>query len=120
MSLDPSHLSARAEPLRRDGLVGEDFRDTDAADEWRAAMRRTCRAADLRIRTFVVPARGGKDGEAGVTAYVHHIDHVVTAAELRAAAEAMGDLVSGGLQVPFAKRLRKARRETMRVVPADE
>ena len=77
-------------------------------------------AADLRIRTFVVPARDGKDGEAGVTAYVHHIDHVVTAAELRAAAEAMGDLVSGGLQVPFAERLRKARRETMRVVPTDE
>ena len=102
----------------RAGLRG--LQDTAAANEWRAAMRRTCRAADLRIRTFVVPARGGKDGEAGVTAYVHHIDHVVTAAELRAAAEAMGDLVSGGLQVPFAKRLRKARRETMRVVPADE
>jgi hypothetical protein len=120
MSLDPSHLSACVESLRRDGLVSEDFKDTAAANEWRAAIRRTCRAADLRIRTFVVPARGGKDGEAGVTAYVHHIDHVVTAAELRAAAEAMGDLVSGGLQVPFAKRLRKARREKMRVVPADE
>jgi hypothetical protein len=120
MSLDPSHLSACVESLRRDGLVSEDFRGTAAANEWRAAMRRTCRTTDLRIRTFAVPARGGKDGEAGVTAYVHHIDQVVTAAELRAAAEAMGDLVSGGPQVPFAGRLRKARRETMRVVPADE
>jgi hypothetical protein len=68
----------------------------------------------------MVSAGADMDGEAGVTAYVHHIDHVVTAAELRAAAEAMGDLVSGGPQVAFAERLRKARRETMRVIPADE
>jgi hypothetical protein len=115
MSTDPSHLTAYVEVLRRDGLVSERFRDTEAADEWRTAMRRVCRAGHLRVRTFLVPKGGG-----GVIAYVHHIDHVVTAAELSAAAQAMGDLVSGGPQVPFAERLRKARRETMRVVPAGE
>jgi hypothetical protein len=83
-------------------------------------MRRTCRARHLRIRTFLVPTADGNDDEAGVTAYVHHIDHVVTGAELRAAAEAMGDLVSGRPSVPFAERVHRAQRKMMRVVPAEE
>jgi hypothetical protein len=112
MSTDPSHLTAYVEVLRRDGLVSERFRDTEAADEWRTAMRRVCRAGHLRVRTFLVPKGGG-----GVIAYVHHIDHVVTDAERVAAAEAMGDLLSGRPPVPFAKRVRKAQRQVMRVIP---
>jgi hypothetical protein len=117
MSVDPSRLSVCVESLRHDGLISERFKDTEAADEWRAAMRRACRARHLRIRTFLVPTGPGKDDEAGVTAYVHHIDHVVTDAERRAVAEAMGDLVSGRPPVPFTERVRKAKREMMRVIP---
>jgi hypothetical protein len=120
MSADPSHLAPYVDALRRDGLVSERFRDAEVADEWRAAMRRACRGRNLRIRTFLVPTKRGDNQEAGVSAYVHHVDHVVTGAELAAAAEAMGDLISGRPPVPFTERVRKAQRETMRVVPTSE
>jgi hypothetical protein len=120
MGADPSHLTAYVEALRRDGLVSERFRDAEGADEWRTAMRRACRARQLRIRTFLVPMKRGEDQEAGVTAYVHHIDHVVTGAEQAAAAEAMKDLLSARPSVPFVERVRKAQRQMMRVIPTGE
>jgi hypothetical protein len=55
-----------------------------------------------------------------VIAYVHHIDHVVTDAEHRVVAEAMGDLITGRPAVSFAERVHAAQRKMMRVVPTDE
>src|SRR5262249_49785075 len=105
--------------LRRDGLISKQFDSADAADEWRTAMRRACRAEHLRVRTFLGPVVHGEDGSAKLVVYVHHRDHVVTDAEQRAAAEAMGDFVAGRPAVPFSQRVHAARRKTMRVVNGD-
>jgi hypothetical protein len=120
MSVDPSYLNTCVESLRRDGLISEHCSDTKVANEWRAAVRRACRAKHLRVRTFLVLARCDEDVETGVIAYAHHIDHVVTDAERRAVAEAVGDFLARRSTVPFAKRVHMAQRKMMRVATADK
>jgi hypothetical protein len=81
---------------------------------------RRIEAKHLRVRTFLVVARCDEDVETGVIAYAHHIDHVVTDAERRAVAEAVGDFLAGRSTVPFAKRVHMAQRKMMRVAIADK
>ena len=73
------------ESLRQTGLISEQFDSAEAADEWRAAMRRACRAEHVRFRTFTAH-RHADDGTLGVVAFVQDRDHVVEDAMLRAAA----------------------------------
>jgi len=63
-------MRRRTEELRRDGSVVVRLPGGRETQEWRAAMRRACRAAGLRVRTGV-----SDDGE---VAWAYHVDHVVT------------------------------------------
>lgn len=56
--------------LRRDGSVVARFDSAEKAAAWRAAMRRACRIAGIRIHT-------GLANEDARTAWVSDVDHVV-------------------------------------------
>jgi hypothetical protein len=78
-------------------------------------MRRACRAAGLRIRTGLANA----DDQ---IAWAHHVDHVVTEAETRAARRAI-EAAYGDDQpkVPFHELVREEQRGMLRVVrPSDQ
>jgi len=98
------------EDLRRDGSVVVRLADVREAQEWRAEMRRACRAAGLRVRT-------GVSGE-GVAAWAYHVDHVVTPASLRAVNRAIEAAFAGEMTVSFPELIRQEQRKMLRVVPA--
>jgi hypothetical protein len=97
------------EDLRRDGSLVVRLAGVREAREWRAAMRRACRAAGLRVRT-------GVSGE-GVVAWAYHVDHVVTSASLRAADRAIEAAFAGEMTVPFPELVLQEQRKMLRVVP---
>ncbi|MGH3157577.1 MAG: hypothetical protein ACRDNF_13490 [Streptosporangiaceae bacterium] len=110
MSSEDTNLRRDLEVLRQDGSVLVRFTSADKAGEWRAAMRRACRTAGLRVRTGIVG-----DGQA-VSAY--HFDHVVTEADLRAAARAMDTALTGDKpSAPFHELVRQEQRKMLRAVP---
>lgn len=87
MSVKQEYVRRCMQALRRDGAVRAQFLVPRDAEEWRAGMRRACRAAGLRVRTGV-----SGDGRA---AWAYHVDHVVTAAESEAASRAIEAALSG-------------------------
>ncbi len=110
MSSDDTTLHHNLDVLRRDGSVVIRFATAEEAAEWRAAIRKAARGAALRVRTGVV-------GE-GEVAWAHHVDHVVTDAELRAASRVMGAAVTGDAPLaPFHELVRQEQRKMLRVVP---
>jgi hypothetical protein len=110
MSAKDNSLRGDLEVLRRDGSLLVQFPTAEQAGEWRAAMRRACRAAGLRVRTGVT-----EDGRA---AWAHHVDHVVTEADLRAAARVMGTALAGDQpSAPFHEVVREEQRKMLRAIP---
>lgn len=88
MSVDVSRLREYVKSLRHVGQVSSNFESDDAADEWRAAIRRACRAEHLRIQTFRWRQHSA-DGTLRVTLLVLDKDHVVTVDQASAATEAI-------------------------------
>jgi len=74
------------ESLRRIGDVSKSFESAEAADEWRAAMRRACRAEHLRVRTRIFDA---DDGTLLAIAVDLDRNHVATDAWISAAVNAL-------------------------------
>ena len=99
--------------LRRDGTVVARFESADEAAVWRAAMRRACRAAGLRIRTGLANADER-------IAWVWHVDHVLTEAGDWAARRAMEAAYNDEPRVPFHELEREEQRKMLRVVRDDE
>jgi hypothetical protein len=89
------------------------FDSGEDTEEWRAAMRRACRAAGLRVRTGLANA-----DERIVWAW--HVDHELTEAGERAARRAMEAAYNGEPRVPFHELVREEQRKMLRVVGADE
>ena len=112
MSVEEHHLRRCAEILRRDGSVVVRLNSAADRQEWRAGIRRVCRASGLRVRT-------GLSADAEV-AWAYHVDHVVTEASSRAAARAMDAALSGGTPpAPFHELVRQEQRKMLRLVPGD-
>jgi hypothetical protein len=88
VSVDLPLVRESVESLRRVGLASRQFGTEDAAKDWRAAMRRACRAEHLRIRTLIC-REPGEDGAMRLGVYVHHMDRVVIVEELSAVVEAL-------------------------------
>src|SRR5712664_2862878 len=110
MSAGEHYLRGDLEVLRRDGWVTATWAAAGQAAGWRAGMRRTCRAAGLRVRTGA--------SEDGLLAWAVHVDHVVPAAETEAASRAIEAALAGEPQpAPFRVLVRQAQREMLRVVP---
>jgi hypothetical protein len=109
VGVEQYHMRRRAEELRRDGSVVVRLPGAREAREWRAAMRRACRAAGLRVRTGV-----SDDGE---VAWAYHVDHVVTPASSRAANRAIEAAFAGDMTVPFRELVRQEQRKMLHVVP---
>jgi hypothetical protein len=110
MSSEDTSLGRDLEVLRRDGSVLAQFASAEKANEWRAAMRRACRTAALRVRTGVT--------EDGRSAWAHHVDHIVTEADLQAAARAIDAALTGD-QPPtsYHELVRQEQRKMLRAVP---
>jgi hypothetical protein len=98
-----------AEVLRRDGSVIARLGNAADTQEWRAGIRRACRAAGLRMRTGL-----SADGE---VAWAYHVDHVVTEASSRAASRAIEAAFSGEATAPFHELVRQEQRKMLRLVP---
>jgi hypothetical protein len=115
MSAEDAAVKRDIEKLRRDGSVVARAGSAEEAGAWRAAMRRACRAAGLRIRT------GLANGDDRI-AWVYHLDHVVTEAAERAARRAIEAAYSDDQpQVPFHELVREEQRGMLRVVrPGDQ
>jgi hypothetical protein len=112
MSSEDASFGHYLDVLRRDGSVVVRFATAEEAAEWRAAIRKAARGAGLRVRTGVV-------GE-GEVAWAHHVDHVVTDAEMRAASRVMGAALTGDSPpAPFHELVRQEQRKMLRVVPPD-
>jgi hypothetical protein len=110
MGSEDASLHRDLDVLRRNGSMVIRFATVEEAAEWRAAIRKAARAAGLRVRTGVV-------GE-GEVAWAHHVDHVVTDAELRAASRVMGAALTGDAPAaPFHELVRQEQRKMLRVVP---
>jgi len=110
VSVEQDYVRRCMEALRRDGAVRAQFQVPGDAGEWRAGMRRACRAAGLRVRT-------GLSGDGGA-AWAYHVDHVVTPAESEAASRAIEAALSGDEKhVPFHELVREEQRKMLRVVP---
>lgn len=101
-----------AEVLRRDGSVIARLGNAADTQEWRAGIRRACRAAGLRVRT-----RLSADGEVAWAYHVDHVDHVVTEASSRAASRAIEAAFSGEATAPFHELVRQEQRKMLRLVP---
>jgi hypothetical protein len=112
MGSQDAAVARQVEMLRRDGTVAGKFSSSEEAAAWRAAMRRACRAAGLRIRT------GLADADERI-AWVYHVDHVLTEAENRAARRAI-DAYNDGPRVPFHQMVREEQRKMLQVVRDDE
>ena len=98
-----------AEVLRRDGSVIAALATAAERQEWRAGIRRACRAAGLRVRTGL-----SADGE---VAWAYHVDHVVTEASSRAASRAIEAAYAGAPPAPFHELVRQEQRKMLRLVP---
>lgn len=104
-------IDAVLNALRRDGSVIVATTDFGDANVWRQQLRRACRVAGLRVRTGVSD---------NAMVWVHHVDHVVTDAEHRAANRAVSNLLSGQPLVPFHELVRKEQRKRFTVVDGTE
>jgi hypothetical protein len=110
MSAEDAAIKRDLEKLRRDGSLVARFGSAEGAAAWRAAMRRACRAAGLRIRT------GLADADDRI-AWTYHVDHVVTEAAERAAHRAIEAAYSDDQpRVPFHELVRDEQRKMLRVV----
>jgi len=110
MSAGEHYLRGDLEVLRRDGWVTATWAAAGQAAQWRAAMRRACRAAGLRVRTGA--------SEDATRAWAVHVDHVVTAAETEAANRAIEAALTGKPQLaPFHALARQEQRKMLRSVP---
>jgi hypothetical protein len=109
VGVEQYHVRRCTEELRRDGSVVARLPSARQAQEWRAAMRRACRAAGLRVRTGV-----SGDGE---VAWAYHVDHVVTPPSSRAADRAIEAAFAGDMTVPFHELVRQEQRKMLRAVP---
>lgn len=114
MSAENAAIKRDLEMLRRDGSVVAGFGSAEDAAAWRAAMRRACRTAGLRVRTGLTNADDR-------IAWAHHVDHVVTEAEGRAARRAIEAAYSGDQpQVPFHELVREEQRNMLRIVRSND
>src|SRR5260370_28118889 len=113
MGSEEAAIARQVDVLRRDGSVVARFDSGEDAEEWRAAMRRACRAAGLRIRTGLANADER-------IAWVYHVDHVLTEAENRAARRAIDVAYNDEPRVPFHQMLREEQRQMLQVVRDDE
>ena len=113
MGSQDAAVARQVEMLRRDGTVAGKFSSSEEAAAWRAAMRRTCRAAGLRIRTGLANADER-------IAWVYHVDHVLTEAENRAARRAIDAGYNDEPRVPFHQMVREEQRKMLQVVRDDE
>jgi hypothetical protein len=114
MSAEDAAIKRDLEKLRRDGSAVARFDSAEEAAAWRAAMRRACRTAGLRIRTGLANADDR-------IAWVQHVDHVVTEAAERAARRAIEAAYSDEPRVPFHELVREEQRKMLRVVlPRDD
>jgi hypothetical protein len=114
MSAEDAAIKQDLEKLRRDGSVMARFGSAEEAAAWRAAMRRACRTAELRVRTGLANADDR-------IAWAWHVDHVVTEAAERAARRAI-EAAYGDDQppVPFHELVREEQRKMLRVVPSSD
>ena len=110
MGSDAAKLRSDLEIMRRDGSVVVRFGSAEEAGEWRAAIRKACRAAGLRVRT-------GTANADAATAWAYHVDHVVTEAARQAAARAMDAFFGREERKPFHELVREEQRKMLRVVP---
>ncbi len=113
MGSEEAAIARQVDVLRRDGSVVARFDSGEDAEEWRAAMRRACRAAGLRVRT------GLANADARI-AWAYHVDHQLTEAGERAARRAMDAANNGEPRVPFHELVREEQRKMLRVVRDDE
>ena len=114
MSAEEAAIKRDLEKLRRDGSVVARFGTAEDAGVWRAAMRRACRTAGLRVRTGLANADDR-------IAWAHHVDHVVTEAAERAARRAIDAAYSDNKpRVPFHELVREEQRKMFRVVRSDD
>jgi hypothetical protein len=114
VSAEDAAIKHNLEKLRRDGSVVARFGSAEEAAAWRAMMRRVCRAAGLRIRTGLANADDR-------VAWAHHVDHIVTEAETRAASRAIEAAYSDDQpQVPFHELVREEQRRMLRVVRSND
>lgn len=100
-------VDAVLDVLRRDGSVVVSTADVGDVEEWRRAIRRACRAAGLRIRTGVT---------ANGLAWVDHLDHVVTTAEMQAVARTFHNALAGEPKRPVHELVREEQRKRLTVV----
>jgi hypothetical protein len=112
MQPETGSLASDVEALRRDGSVVVRCQSKEQAGEWRAAIRKVCRTAQLRVRTGVANA------DARIV-WAFHIDQAVTVAAERAANRAIELALSGdGNQpVPFHELVREEQRKLLMLVP---
>lgn len=114
MSAEDAAIKHDLEKLRRDGSLVARFGAAEEAAAWRAAMRRACRAAGLRIRTGLANADDR-------IAWAWHVDHVVTEAAERAARRAIEAAYSDDQpRVPFHKLVRDEQRKMLHVVRSED
>jgi hypothetical protein len=114
MGTQDADIDRQVDVLRRDGTVVARCESANEAAAWRAAMRRACRAAGLRIRTGLANADER-------IAWAWHIDHVLTEAGDRAARRAMEAAYDDGPHVPFHELEREEQKKMMlRIVRDDE
>lgn len=105
---DP-HLRRWLEELRRDGSLIIELDTSEDAQQWRAQIRRACRAAGLRVRTGVLAD--------GLNAWAYHVDHVITPAASRAARRALEAIFAGDQpSIPFHELVRQEQRKMLRVI----
>jgi hypothetical protein len=112
MGFEDAAIARQVDALRRDGSVVAGFDSGEEAEEWRAAMRRACRAARLRVRTGLANADER-------IAWASHVDHEVTEADERAARRAIEAAYNDELRVPFHELVREEQRKMLRVVRDD-
>jgi hypothetical protein len=113
MGSQDAAVAHQVDTLRRDGSLVARFNSGEEAVAWRAAIRRACRAAGLRIRTGLANADER-------IAWVYHVDHTLTEAGERAARRAMEAAYNGEPRVPFHQLVREEQRKMLRVVRDNE
>jgi hypothetical protein len=113
MGSQDAAVARQVDRLRRDGSLVARFNSGEEAAAWRAAIRRACRAAGLRIRTGLANADER-------IAWVYHVDHTLTEAGERAARRAMETAYNGEPRVPFHQLVREEQRKILRVVRDNE
>jgi hypothetical protein len=109
MGSQDAAVARQVDRLRRDGSLVARSNSGEEAAVWRAAIRRACRAAGLRIRTGLANADER-------IAWVYHVDHTTTEAGQGAARRAMEAGYNGEPHVPFHQLVREEQRKMLRVV----